>query len=53
MRTRHVFLFLLLVGVAGTQLRGQAQQTDRNKPFPAHKVIGNVYTLGPSSWRPS
>ena len=43
MRTRDVFLFLLLVGVAGAQLRGQGQQTDWNKPFPAHKVIGNVY----------
>jgi metallo-beta-lactamase class B len=35
-----------LVGVAGAQLHGQNQQTDWNKPFPAHKVIGNVYYVG-------
>ena len=46
MRTRHVFLSLLLVSVAGAELRGQNQQTDWNKPFPAHKVIGNVYYVG-------
>ena len=46
MRTRRVFVFLLVVGLAGTQLRGQNQKVDWNKPFPPHNVIGNVYYVG-------
>src|SRR5579871_5077235 len=34
----------LLVPLIFTSLR--AQPVDRNKPFPAHKVIGNVYFVG-------
>ena len=47
MRTPYVLMFMLLVGVAGANLQGrQNQQTDWNKPFPPHKVIGNVYYVG-------
>src|ERR1700704_1694356 len=43
--------FLLLVCVAATSLSAQNKQAkqakrDWNAPFPAHKVIGNVYYVG-------
>jgi len=37
------FMLLLLVGLVTIDARAQNQQTDWNKPFPPHKVIGNVY----------
>jgi metallo-beta-lactamase class B len=50
MRTSRIFACLLLGGLA---LLGQGKQgknafagIDWNKPFPAHKVIGNVYSVG-------
>jgi metallo-beta-lactamase class B len=46
MRTRYVLMFMLVVGVAAVDLRGQNQQAEFNKPFPPHKVIGNVYYVG-------
>jgi metallo-beta-lactamase class B len=46
MRTRYVLLLVLLVVVTTIDLRGQNQQADFNKPFPPHKVIGNVYYVG-------
>ncbi len=39
-RIRAAFLFVAVAGLAGAQAR------DWNKPFPAHKVIGNVYFVG-------
>src|SRR5579863_5074007 len=36
-------LFLALAGLEAAQL---GAQTDWNKPFPPHKVIGNVYFVG-------
>jgi metallo-beta-lactamase class B len=39
MRSSTLLLLLLLPGLAPAQ-------TDWNKPFPAHKVIGNVYYVG-------
>ena len=36
----------MLVLFGGSPLHGQNQQTDWNKPFPPHKVIGNVYYVG-------
>jgi metallo-beta-lactamase class B len=36
---RSVLVLVVAVGLA-------AQPVDRNKPFPAHKVIGNVYFVG-------
>jgi metallo-beta-lactamase class B len=41
---RHVFALLLVAGLAAVDL--QAQQSDANKPFPPHNVIGNVYYVG-------
>lgn len=32
--------------LAASAIMLSAQQVDRNKPFPAHKVIGNVYFVG-------
>ncbi len=39
-RIQTAFLFLTIAGLASAQAR------DWNKPFPAHKVIGNVYFVG-------
>lgn len=44
MRTPHVLLWILLV-VTSASLRSQGG-VDWNKPFPPHKVIGNVYYVG-------
>ena len=45
MKTRCI-LWCVLLGVAsGAQLLGQNQDAF-NRPFPAHKVIGNVYYVG-------
>jgi metallo-beta-lactamase class B len=41
--SRYSFRFPLL---ALAILPAFAQQVDRNKPFPAHKVIGNIYFVG-------
>jgi metallo-beta-lactamase class B len=51
MRLRKLFLCLLFVLVtASAQTKQaplkQAGKTDWNAPFPAHKVIGNVYFVG-------
>ena len=43
---RYVFMFLFLVALVTSDARAQNQQTDWNKPFPPHKVIGNVYYVG-------
>jgi metallo-beta-lactamase class B len=43
---RYLVLCILLAGLGRVQLLGQNQQTDWNKPFPPHKVIGNVYYVG-------
>ena len=45
MTMRTVLMCALLV-VFAVQVEGQNQKTDWNKPFPAHKVIGNVYYVG-------
>ena len=39
-------MFVLVAGVAAVDLRAQNQQAEFNKPFPPHKVIGNVYYVG-------
>jgi metallo-beta-lactamase class B len=47
MRIHHLFLSILFLGVVTIQpLAQQRGQTDWNKPFPPHKVIGNVYYVG-------
>ena len=46
MATRHILLGVLIAVLGGAELGGQNQQTDWNKPFPPHKVIGNVYYVG-------
>lgn len=49
MRKPKLLVCLLAVGlISGTSLVVSAQrgQTDWNKPFPPHKVIGNVYFVG-------
>ncbi|HVQ15981.1 MAG TPA: subclass B3 metallo-beta-lactamase [Vicinamibacterales bacterium] len=43
---RHLFMLMVLVGLVAVDTRAQNQQTDWNKPFPPHKVIGNVYYVG-------
>jgi metallo-beta-lactamase class B len=43
---RYVVMFALLVGLVAVDGRAQNRQTDSNKPFPPHKVIGNVYYVG-------
>ena len=43
---RYVSMFALVVGLVAVDVRAQNQQTDWNKPFPPHKVIGNVYYVG-------
>jgi metallo-beta-lactamase class B len=48
MRPHKLFLCLLFVLVTASAQTKQAKQgkTDWNAPFPAHKVIGNVYFVG-------
>ena len=48
MRPYKLFLCLLFVLVTASAQTKQAKQgkTDWNAPFPAHKVIGNVYFVG-------
>jgi len=43
---RYVSMLAILLGVAAADVRAQNQQVDWNKPFPPHKVIGNVYYVG-------
>src|SRR4029453_19407843 len=43
---RKVAMVALLASLFAAGLRAQNQQTDWNKPFPPHKVIGNVYYVG-------
>jgi metallo-beta-lactamase class B len=43
---RHLFICVLLALLGGARIHGQNQQADFNKPFPPHKVIGNVYYVG-------
>jgi metallo-beta-lactamase class B len=43
---RKVAMVTLLASLLAAGLRAQNQQTDWNKPFPPHKVIGNVYYVG-------
>src|SRR6476620_2173706 len=52
MRLRKLFLCLLFVLLAALQTSAQTKQgkqgkRDYNAPFPPHKVIGNVYYVGP------
>jgi hypothetical protein len=42
---RYALMLAILLGVAA-DVRAQNQQTDWNKSFPPHKVIGNVYYVG-------
>ena len=42
---RLAVLFWILMAVASPGLGGQGA-VDWNKPFPPHKVIGNVYYVG-------
>lgn len=46
MPTRFHVLCTLLITLVGVSLSAEAQQADFNKPFPPHKVIGNVYYVG-------
>jgi metallo-beta-lactamase class B len=43
---RQLFVCTLLALLGGAYIQGQNQQVDWNKPFPPHKVIGNVYYVG-------
>ena len=43
---RHVLMFALLAGLVVADVRAQNRQAEFNKPFPPHKVIGNVYYVG-------
>jgi metallo-beta-lactamase class B len=43
---RHVFMLTVLAALVTVGVRAQNRQADFNKPFPAHKVIGNVYYVG-------
>jgi metallo-beta-lactamase class B len=44
MRAPHAILWVL-IAVSSASLRSQGA-VDWNKPFPPHKVIGNVYYVG-------
>jgi metallo-beta-lactamase class B len=46
MAMRYLLICVLLAGTGGFRIEAQNQQTDRNKPFPPHKVIGNVHYVG-------
>jgi metallo-beta-lactamase class B len=39
-------MLAVLVGLVSIDIRAQNQQANFNKPFPPHKVIGNVYYVG-------
>jgi metallo-beta-lactamase class B len=43
---RQISMCVLLTAVVAVHVEAQNQQTDWNKPFPPHKVIGNVYYVG-------
>jgi metallo-beta-lactamase class B len=43
---RYLLLCALLALLGESHIHGQNQQADFNKPFPPHKVIGNVYYVG-------
>jgi metallo-beta-lactamase class B len=43
---RYVFLVTVLVALVSIDIRAQNRQAEFNKPFPPHKVIGNVYYVG-------
>lgn len=45
MKTSHLSQWLLLAVLGAAQLLGQTR-AERNKPFPPHKVIGNLYFVG-------
>src|SRR6188474_1445417 len=46
-KTRLIAISLLLAATSWAQGRGNATAgVDWNKPFPAHKIIGNVYFVG-------
>ena len=44
--TMRTVLMCVLLAVSAVQVEGQNQKTDWNKPFPPHKVVGNVYYVG-------
>src|SRR5712692_9675849 len=44
--TRCVLTLLSAVLLSGQNQQKQKQTTDWNKPFPAHKIIGNLYFVG-------
>ena len=45
MKTFHVSPWLFLAALGAAQLQGQTR-AERNRPFPPHKVIGNLYFVG-------
>ncbi|HTD45234.1 MAG TPA: subclass B3 metallo-beta-lactamase, partial [Bryobacteraceae bacterium] len=45
MKTSHLSRWFLLAALGAAQLLGQTR-AERNKPFPPHKVIGNIYFVG-------
>jgi metallo-beta-lactamase class B len=45
MKTSHLSQWFLLAALSAAQLLGQTR-AERNKPFPPHKVIGNLYFVG-------
>jgi metallo-beta-lactamase class B len=45
MKTSHLSQWLLLAALGAAQLLGQTR-AERNKTFPPHKVIGNLYFVG-------
>ena len=45
MKTSHLSQWFLLAALGAAQLLGQTR-AERNKPFPPHKVIGNIYFVG-------
>jgi metallo-beta-lactamase class B len=46
MRTYRIFLWLILATGAQVVAQDKAAPVDWNKPFPAHKVIANIYFVG-------
>jgi metallo-beta-lactamase class B len=45
MKTSHLSQWFLLAALGAAQLLGQTR-AERNKTFPPHKVIGNIYFVG-------
>ena len=43
---RHVFMLTVLVALVAGDSRARNRQAEFNKPFPPHKVVGNVYCVG-------